>query len=184
MRNKYYRTVALAAIGMLVLGFSVISLPAYAKTEKGSYTDPSCKSGSSTAKACGAVVMINAGGFEINPIKLEWLNPQGDDYTPASACNSNFENIDISVILYEGDYYVLTVPADCGYEGKLKIESVTTKSHEIFLVPGCQLEMKVTGTIASTDLHIDVSWAKQTGKSGPVVDSNGLKCGKYGKRSN
>ncbi len=172
----------LTAIATLVLGFSVISLTAYAKSEKGSYTDPSCKDGSTTANECGAVVMINAGAFEIEPIKLKWLSSQGSDYTPATKCTSSFDNIDIDVLLYDSEYYVLTVPADCGYEGKLKIIDVTTKSHDIFLTPGCVLEMKVTGTALSTNLKISASWDDATGKSGTVMDSNGLKCGKYGKR--
>ena len=175
---------ATIAIGL----FGALSLPAHAKgTEKGSWTYPGCEAGSPTQKACGAVVMINAGGFEISHIKLEVLSPQGSDYTPAPGCSPDgLPNQDISLVMYEGDYFVFTVPADCGYNGKLKIQSVTTKSKEVFLTPGCQLEMKVTGTTFSNDLHVDVSWtqqAKDAGFSGTVQDPNGLKCGKYNNRS-
>jgi hypothetical protein len=173
---------AVAAICVLTLGG--LMTPAGAASEKGRYTEGVCAEGTGNP-FCGAVALVDAGVYTVTATHLHALSPQGSDYTAATGCSG--AGRDYSNDLPSGSWYTFIVPANCAYKAKMNIKDGPTKDKDLFLTPGCLIQMRVTGSLFSNDFKVEkVSWtdaAKTAGKSGPVVNAAGQKCGLYSKRN-
>ena len=66
----------------------------------------------------------------------------------------------------------------------IDIKGGNHKDRNLFLVPGCVIEMSTAGTTTSNSWKESVSWssqAKKAGKSGKVQDPAGNNCGRQSK---
>lgn len=174
--------VAVIAVATIALVGLSPSSTLGASSQEGRFTSSSCTEGN---PYCGAVVIINAGVYTITKTHLHHLSGgQGSDYTAAPGCTDTDK--EFSNDLPAGNYYTFVVPADCGYTAKVNIKDGPKKDKNILLTPGCLLKVEATGTLFSNKFKVQkAEWtdaAKQAGRSGPVVDAAGRKCGSYGDR--
>lgn len=160
-----------------------------------------CEKSKSSSNYCGAIVYINKGGYVTRPVKLQSRSSQpikqpvlmnaaqiqaAADATKVpkvySDCRDISEKIDTDVSLGKAVQFI--APGECAYKLDINIKAGNKKDRNLFLVPGCVIEMSTDGTTNSNDWSQKVYWssqAKKAGASGKVQDPLGNKCGRQSK---
>ncbi len=126
---------------------------------------------------CGIVTFINAGVYIANSVQLRAHTTQ-PDYSAISDYCDGFDK-KFSADLKAGQYYVFVVPASCNYVLKVNIKSGPTKKRDVFLVPNCEAQTWVEGSIVGNNWGKSINWMPDTRPDGAgktPKDDDGNKC--------
>ena len=149
-----------------------------------------CETSKASSNYCGAIVYVNKGGYVVKPVKLKARGSQPISQPLVMNADrkieSNYDGISTKV---ENDIAIgqaaqFIAPGECAYQMDMYIKGGNHKDRNLFLVPGCVIEMSTAGTTTSNSWKESVSWssqAKKAGKSGKVQDPDGNNCGRQSK---
>ncbi len=139
------------------------------------------------------MIVADDGSFDRNWTELKGLgDPADEDETNLptvgsdnSICGDVYKKFGDALEL--GDFNVYTVPAQCAYKVTVKIAGGGKKVQKIWLIPGCELTIKVKGDLVSNKLTTDSKWSDAMKKdddfdtSSKPPEEGKHKCGKLTK---
>lgn len=153
---------------------------AHAKTlgEQGRTVVPACDTSNTPNVYCGAIVYGNAGGYVVKNEAIEAESKQPSGVTLHPKCSGTKVRFAFDTSL--GQYNTAVLPANCAYKLKINIAGGRKKTRDLYLTPGCLIEMKTDGTTLQNEWHMKVMWIKgKKPANGPKtpMDGQGNKCG-------
>lgn len=183
------------AAGVVLLAISVPQTSASADSRcsskvKSCIVMKGCETSKASSNYCGAIIYVNKGGYVVNPVKLKARGSQpisqpvvmNEDPKVESNCTGISAKVGNDIDVDQAAQFI--APGECAYQLDIDIKAGNHKDRNLFLVPGCVIEMSTAGTTTSNSWKEKVYWssqAKSAGATGKVQDSAGNNCGRQNK---